>query len=118
MRVWETKDLHIKLSKEFWMGMQFFLDDLLTDRHPNKARGKQKRTTRPIVARYHVWPSSVTWWAVRIHQFMGLDANEEESEHQVSKTLPSQVDRAATASDLPEECQPVQRLSLHKLQEA
>ena len=108
------------------MGMEFIPDDLLTDRHPNKARGKQKRTTRPIVARDDVRPPRFTWWAVRINQLMGLDASEQhstmtnlqESEHQVSKTLPSQVDRAATASDLPEECQPVRHLSLHKLQEA
>jgi len=79
MWVWETKDLHIKLSKEFWMGMEFIPDDLLAYRQPNKARGKQKRTTRPIVARDDVRPPRFTWWAVRINQLMGLDASEQHS---------------------------------------
>ena len=79
MRVWETKDLHIKLSKEFWMGMEFLLDDLLTYRHPNKARGKQKRTTRPIISRDNEWPFSMLRWAVRILKLIWLNASEQDS---------------------------------------
>ena len=104
MRVWETKDLHIKLPKEFGMGMEFLLDYFLAYRHPNKARGKQKEQL-PIVARDHVQQDSAM-------------TNLQESEHQVTKTLPSQVDRTETASDLPEECQPELPLSLHKHPEA
>ena len=46
MRVWETKDLHIKLPKEFGMGVEFVLDNLPADCHPKKAKGKQKELDR------------------------------------------------------------------------
>ena len=83
------------------MGMEFILDDLLAYRQPNKARGKQKRTTRPIVAGDNKWPLGLTW-AVRIFKLIWLDANKQhssmpnlqESEH---PRVPSQVDRAETA---------------------
>ena len=100
----KAEDFHIKPAKQLGNGCAFSLMTSLHIVNLEKRRGQQKRTTRPVIPRDHIWPISLLRRSMRILKFLGADASKQ---HCTSASLqeseweefvsPSQVSRGESA---------------------